>query len=232
MVSEIRSQASVVDEIVSQLQSLCRLHGIERALRIGKIVVDGCFSGDPRALKCARVLPVSYRKLARRPDLPVSASAISRAVGVHELSGRISWIVRSSRLSLAHLEAVLPLPDDAQEAFLFEAEQRGLTARALRGLVREARHRSGGKRGRPPLDPKRRLLKNIKRVSDDFRGVLSQCEELGVDMRMIDELRATLGHLTELSGRLDAPRMASRPVTTAPSAVPAPAVPRGKERVA
>jgi hypothetical protein len=194
---------SGLDSIVEQLCNVCRLSGIERALKIGKVVVDGCFNGDVNGLREKRKRTISYRKLAQRSDLPLSASALNRAVGVYELVQRLPWLANNEKLSLGHLECVLPVREDGQATLLLDAESRSLSVRVLRDLVREGQEPSTFSRGRPPLHPSRRLLKSLHRTADTCRGMLAVCEQLRIGHPILSRLRATMSELTDLCRTLD-----------------------------
>ncbi len=66
------------------MNRLYRVGGLQTALAIGRYVIAACFSGDTTRVRDPRRHPNSFRELAAREDLMVTASYLFNAVAVTE----------------------------------------------------------------------------------------------------------------------------------------------------
>lgn len=112
----------VIDGVVSTLATLVRGAGIEMALKIGEIVVEGIYGGDLDALRKRGPKDTSLRRLAAHPRLPFAPATLWRSVAVYELVRRMPGLAKTKHLGVAHLRAALGLPQNVQERLLKAAE--------------------------------------------------------------------------------------------------------------
>jgi hypothetical protein len=152
-----------VDRVVAELNTICRTATLDFALAVGRSVIEGCYRGDLQAWRLRGVKSASFRKLARHPNLPMSAASLYRCVAIFELSQRLGS-TQWAHVSTSHVRVVLPLCPAEQLRLLEAAETNHWTVRRLheeaarvRGDARFALPtRHGGRKPRPRL--KRTLL--------------------------------------------------------------------------
>jgi len=101
-----------VRQVINQLCVLARGATLDFTLRVGKVVVDSLYDGDLTAWRSRARKDYALRVLAASPDLPLSATALYRALAIYELSQRQpnAW----QHLGVSHLRAVLGLPNETQ----------------------------------------------------------------------------------------------------------------------
>jgi hypothetical protein len=145
---------SSVDRVVLRLNAICKTTTFEFAMSVGKLVVDSFYGGDPLVWRQRGPKSMSFRKLARHPDLPMSPAALYRSVAIYELSCRLgvaSW----KHLSTSHLRLVLSLPEHAQSELLLRAESEAWSVARLRAAIDEGdvgkNTNLGGRKKQPRL---------------------------------------------------------------------------------
>jgi hypothetical protein len=174
-----------------------RLSGVRRgaslgfALDVGRIVVDTLYAGDVSRWRARRRKDTALRALSRRPDLPLSASALYRALALYELSqrdGREGW----PELGVSHLRAVLGLPAPTQSALLAAAARERWTVARLEQEAAARRSPARPRGGRKPMAPYIRSIRRIVQLTSPaaLEG-LERCGEL--DATQLDELSRQLG---------------------------------------
>jgi hypothetical protein len=133
---------------------------------VAQVLIDEFAGGDIEVFRRRCHRNISYRKLAAREDLLLSAATLNRSVAilaqVRRLPDELAWA-----LSETHHQVLLPVPDpDAELALARRAVDEGLSTRDFRRLVRtwlEA-HRRGPAVGRPPVPALVRGLRTLHRV--------------------------------------------------------------------
>jgi hypothetical protein len=152
-----------VRKAIHQLSILTRGATLEFALRVGKIVVDTLYDGDLTAWRSRAKKDFALRALASSPELPMSASALYRALAIYELSCRQMLAAGWKHLGVSHLRTVLGLPSETQNRLLAraEAEQWTVTKLEREVLGLRAPQRSSG--GRKPIPT---CIKSIRRIFD------------------------------------------------------------------
>jgi hypothetical protein len=120
-----------VEYVVQQLNALGKEATFAFACRVGQLVIDGFYAGDiNRWRDRSPNKDLSFRKLSKHHDLPMSACALYRSVCIYELCERLG--VRSwKHLSTSHIRLVLPLPPTEQERVLRLAEKSAWSVRRL-----------------------------------------------------------------------------------------------------
>jgi hypothetical protein len=160
MVERERELGERVRCAVERLGSVRRGASLGFALDVGRIVVDTLYGGDLSRWRARHRKDTALRTLSQRPDLPLSTSALYRALALYELSQRQGH-AQLHELGISHLRAVLGLPAPTQSALLAAAaRERWTVAR----LEREASGRRSPLRlrgGRKPIAP---YIKTIRRI--------------------------------------------------------------------
>ena len=117
-----------IGKTILELRKLTRGASLQFALTAGRIVVESLYDGDVRAWRSRMRKDHALRALAARPDLPMSASALYRALAIYELSSRQAGGEGWQHVGVSHLRAVLGLPEDVQTGLLGRAETERWTA--------------------------------------------------------------------------------------------------------
>ena len=202
--------ADVIDTVVTTLTTLVRGAGIEMALKVGEIVVEGIYGGDLKALRDRGSKDTSFRKLSAHPRLPFSPVTLWRSVAVYELVQRMPGLAKTKHLGVAHLRAALGLPQSVQEHLLRSAEIERWTKDRLENQAARYRKKEKSKRGRRPMPPAIRYVRQLDRltrkedasVEDLDLGDLDDTRRLDVEKR-IDRIRAWCSAVERALARRD-----------------------------
>lgn len=187
--------SGVIDDVVHELRHLAHRAALDLALEVGRVIVDRFYGGRTdvwrqRGKRCA-----SFRKLAARPDLPMSASGVYRAVAIYEVWQRIGGIATWKHVGACHLRAVLSLPPADQDTVLLRAEAQRLSVRELEDTVAELRSVRADRRGRPRQSPVVRTMRSLERSIQGLELSLENADFAALDGRTLDDVRLRLGHL-------------------------------------
>ncbi len=161
-----------VDAMVREIGALVREATVDLSLRVGQLIVDRFFGGD--ALGWREREHRSFRQLAQHPDLPMSASALRRCVGLFELTQRIGDLSRYNRLGTSHFRAILGLGPQEQQRLLEAANTEGWTVTALELRAAEVRSANPGRGGRPRVPPLVKLMRRLGPLADETAQQLAQ----------------------------------------------------------
>lgn len=184
-----------IGKTIAELRKLTRGASLQFALTVGRVVVDTLYDGDAGAWRSRARKDHALRALAARPDLPMSASALYRALAIYELSRRQAGGQAWQHIGVSHLRAVLGLAEEAQTALLARAESEQWTATRLERetlAFRASGRQSGGRKRMPGY------VKSIRRIFE-----LSSAEALE-GLESVAELNAA--ELTELMQMLESAR--------------------------
>jgi len=159
-----------VDRAVQELTQLYQAKGLETARLIGEYLISTFFGGDPAAFHDHEKEHASFRELARRDDLPVSASFLWNACAVVEQLRLLPEDIAGA-LPLSHHKLLLPVKDPEMKAELArEAVAQGLSKRDFEEEVKKARASETtpreGKVGRPALPGFVKGLTRLKAAVD------------------------------------------------------------------
>jgi hypothetical protein len=215
-----------IEKAVSDLNAICRSATLGFALAVGKFVIDRFYAGDlDRWRSRDPVRRNSLRKLARHPDLAMSAGSLYRSVAMYELAQRIG-IRRCRRVSTSHLRLVLPLLPAEQERLMRETEEVGWSVRRLEEEVRlltqrEPRSRTarGGRRPHSTLSRAIRVVEDCARVLNEFLAAHDDGDAPSPEIgrAAIEALRAATEACTRVERRLAPNLVAGR--STPPPAI-------------
>jgi hypothetical protein len=150
-----------IGKTILELRKLTRGASLQFALTVGRIVVETLYDGDARAWRSRTRKDHALRALVARPDLPMSASALYRALAIFELSSRQAGGESWQHVGVSHLRAVLGLPEDLQARLLERAEaERWTAARMERETLplRSTSRQAGGRKRVPGY------VKSIRRI--------------------------------------------------------------------
>lgn len=197
-----------MDQIVVEMKFLAQRAALDFALAVGELIIARLFDGDLDAWRLEGASSPSMRAVAEHVDLPISASALYRAVGVYELSERLPELARwRPRIGLTHLRAVLNLPDEAQRRLLRAAHDNAWPVDKLEtetSITRENLRLIGrGRRGRPPLPAQVKAVRKLRRTIEKHGEQLEEVIDGGtLDEDTRSELRAAIAALQSTTLRL------------------------------
>lgn len=176
-------QRREVDAVVRELARLVREATVDLSLKVGQVVVERFFDGD--ALNWREHQQISFRRLARHPELPMSASALRRCVGLYELTQRLGDLTRFERLGASHFRAVLGLNTSLQRDLLAEANEQAWTVAELESRVAKLRHKPQGRGGRPRVPPLVKLIRQLEPLAEAAALQLANPED-AADLSELD----------------------------------------------
>jgi hypothetical protein len=117
-----RADPTVVDQVVTRINSISRAATFDFAMAVGSLIIESFYGGDLAAWRDRGPKDASFRKLAKHPALPMSPGALYRSVAMYELCRRLG-ISAWKHVSTSHLRLVLPLHSEEQERLLTSAEE-------------------------------------------------------------------------------------------------------------
>lgn len=204
----IPRREDVLDSAAEELRALATAAAMDLSMRVGEVIIRTLYGGSFKAWRRRGKKCNSLRTLACRPDVPMSATAIYRAVAIYELVCRVGGLDVFCSLSVSHYRAVLRLPSAKQTELLALAEAERWTAAELerhtRQVTPEETSRSRG--GRPPLNPVRRAVRRAARVLEEDELRMDDLAQLvdGPDGEAArQEFKAFLSRVAVLAEALD-----------------------------
>lgn len=218
-----------LDRLVADLRLVYRMAAIDAALQVGKLVMDRIFDGDGELWRSHGAKDVSLRKLAARPDLPMSPAVLYRSVAMYDLSLRFGGLRKLKHLGPSHLRAVLGLESGRQVALLRRADDERWTVERLQDEVKRLRSGDGDRRGRRPLPELVKTVGHLTRIVELRAGVLEEASYLeGLDddtvavlAQRVDAMRARIESLHQaLEERRRASRAAAPRASHSSAALP------------
>jgi len=208
--SELASIQPAVDlaRVAQRVNDIYRSASFDLSFRIGQLIIRELFSNDTRLWRRDGVRSTSYRALAARGDLLLSASALCRAVGIYVLAEQLGGRDRWRHLSASHFQEVLSIDCESRATLLEAAEENEWSVSRIRTEVREHKkvcvHRSRqNRRGRAHIQALKRLGSRLAGCQVVLsRMDLSEAEE--DSMRNIRNAVRTIYHqLAELSAMVE-----------------------------
>jgi hypothetical protein len=191
-----------IDLVVTHIRRLTRVASLEFALRVGSVIIHHFYDGDTDAWRSRGPKVSSFRRLARHPDLPMSAGALYRCVALYELCDRLHAASRWEHLGASHLRLVIGLPAATQEKLLATANANRWTVKVLHEQVmlqKSERSERGGRRAQPAIA---KSLLSVRKCLSDHRHVISQAGSLTAQdvehsIQLVEEARASLDALSQ-----------------------------------
>lgn len=187
---------------MAQLKRITRSAGLEFALRVGSVIIHHFYDGRPEEWRARGPKVASFRRLAERPDLPLSAGALYRCVALFELCSRLHAASRWTYLGASHLRLVLGLDTEVQERILIQANENRWAVRNLHdALQREGCPRlpRGGRRPKPEVtkvltDIDRRLKQHS--MTTEVRALSSS--DVEESLRLVQDAQSRLEGIASL----------------------------------
>lgn len=170
-----------IDRVVTDLAHLVRGAGLDVALRVGRMVVEGIYGGDIEAVRKRGPKDASFRKLAAHPRLPISPVTLWRSVAIYELVQRLPGFATPKHIGVAHIRAVLGLPPALQEKLLRAAEVERWTKERIEEYAAKHRDRAEVRPGRRPTLPVLRCLRQLDRLASKEMPSLKQMDGATLD---------------------------------------------------
>jgi len=133
-IAPVVANSDLVSDVVAKLNHICKAATFDFAMNVGRLIVDNFYSGDLDRWRQRGVKNVSFRKLAKHPALPMSATALYRSVAIYELCKRMG-IETWKHVSTSHIRLVLPLPTQTQARLLRTTEDEGWPVTRLRDEI-------------------------------------------------------------------------------------------------
>jgi hypothetical protein len=214
---ELEMTDDQLGEAVKKLRQVTRESMLEYALRVGSLVIHYFYGGDIKSWRHRGPKTQSFRRLARHPELPMSASSLYRCVAIFELCDRLNVVSRWSRITVSHLRAVLPLDEDDQCRLMSAANSEQWTVQRLEQEARKLTS-NGLRRGRLAAPELTRLGRSIEKLHRSSSLVLESLPDVSGALgdkyssiaRNIEQSIRNLEHtrevLDELKVQVDAPR--------------------------
>jgi len=138
---------------------------LDHALKVGRVMIEEVYGGDASPWPKRGPRDASLRELAADPRITISASALYRAIGLHELKVRFAEHPMWNTLTVCHIRAVLGLPESEQLRLLDLAIRHCWTIQAMDEAAAGARKRNRSSRGgRPRKHRFTRAVEDVERV--------------------------------------------------------------------
>lgn len=150
--------------VVNKLSQITRESTLDYAIRVGSLIVYYFYQGNSASWRAKGPKTDSFRRLAKHPDLPMSASALCRCVAIFELCERLNVVARWRRITVSHLRLVLRLDPEKQSRILAAADAGSWSVQRLEREVRplpSGSPRRVGRRSKPPLFSYARALERL-----------------------------------------------------------------------
>jgi hypothetical protein len=183
-----------IELAVQQLKAVCRTATLDFALTVGEIIVKTVYGGKLDCWRLRGAKSASFRKLAKHPELPLSAGVLYRSVAIYELCERFD-VRRCRNVGISHIRLVLPFPQERQAPLLQLAETHGWSVRRMEeeiSLERGPREASrGGRRRRSAV--KSAIQRLEKCVGDAKKAIGENASEVSPESgrEIIEVLRRT-----------------------------------------
>jgi hypothetical protein len=198
-------------EVAGEIGAIMRRTGLDRTLAIGALVLDRFFDGSVDLWRDRRNHKNnSVRRLAQRPDCPLSRSSLNQAIGIHAVTKALPCVLALAHIDSSHIGAVLSLSPPDQERWLTQANAARWNVRQLKDGIRAERAAQGERRGRPRASEQQRLAAAarslIGRLEAVIEALASESSTLEIATREFLALRLTtmISHLRG-TGDLDPP---------------------------
>lgn len=192
-----------LDLVVTTLQRISRVATLEFALRVGAVIVHNFYGGSVETWRTKGLKNASFRRLAKHPRLPMSASALCRCVATFELCERLQLPSRWPHLTSTHVRLVLGLRADVQEQLLARANSEKWTVRTLEQAALRARDTGTSRGGRQPESPALKSIRDVRKAFFSQRAVVAELgqpspRELEALWKFAEEARDYLEQLVSL----------------------------------
>lgn len=191
-----------LDGIVRELRDVRRHSGIESALAVGALILQHFFENSEAVWRMRRRNKQhSIRRLAERPDCPLSKSALNNAVAVYVLCRELPSVQTFGHIGVSHLIAVLGLPSEEQLSWIERAEAERWSVRELIQRMRSARGNQRESRARSS-EGTEALLNRLDRELDGLTAAVVGCASDDLSASHYRVLRRLARRLQEVRAML------------------------------
>jgi hypothetical protein len=173
-----------VDAAVKEINKAYITGNLATARMIGGIIVERFFGGDLQSFHAGHRKNLTYRQLAKHPNLAPSTSSLWYSVAVYEHFRELDEAVAGA-LSLAHHRLLAHVEADTRTALATRVIAEGLTVADLKISIRQAAPAPAPdqkKRGRPPIPA---VVKGLSQATKALvalgQDVLGDAELSGLD---------------------------------------------------
>jgi hypothetical protein len=180
---------------VSKLCQITRESMLDYSIRVGSLVIHYFYGGDVKAWRSRGPKTHSFRRLAKHPQLPMSASSLYRCVAIFELCDRLNVVSRWSRITVSHLRVVLPFDEKEQCRLMSAANAERWSVQRLEQEARKVSS-SGARRGRPAAPELVRFGRSVEKLHRSSSLVL---ESLPTVSGMLGEKYSSIARNIEQS---------------------------------
>ena len=175
--NELEMTDDQVGHAVRKLRQVTRESMLEYAIRVGSLVIHYFYGGDIKSWRSRGPKTQSFRRLARHPELPMSASSLYRCVAIFELCDRLNVVSRWSRITVSHLRVVLPLSEKDQCRLISAANAEHWTVQRLEQEARKVAS-SAPRRGRLAAPELARFGRSIEKLHRSSSLVLDSLPDV------------------------------------------------------
>jgi len=188
---ELLLDTQLIDRTVAELGHIELHHGLHKAVAIGRCLLRNFFEGDADAYHSRSRRHRSFRDLAKRKDLPFSASTLRVSIAVlvqlEQLPEDLAW-----KLTVRHHRALLPIVDiNVKTDLARKVVMNRVTVRDLEAEVSELAETIPKKNrgGRPRLPE---LVKRLRKMSStlEFADLSETDPHLLLENFELSELRS------------------------------------------
>ncbi len=165
--------AALVESVAVKVRTAYVGGGLTTLLNVGKIVLDAMFSGSVDAFHAAEHRHMSYRALAKRDDIGISASSLWYAVALHE-NVRLLGRDDAHSIPTSHQRLLVHVHDlDARKQLARRTIAEHLTVKELTALIPPRQVVQPGKRGRG-----RPVVATATKAFLELKGVVSRLPDV------------------------------------------------------
>ena len=195
-----------IGEVARLIRRMRDVAGLQFAVAVGQLVVDRFFEGDLDLFRARGAKSVSLRRLTVHPELPFSASTLSRTVAIFEVVERVGGLEAVRSLTHSHLRYVLGLPETVQLALIREADDEAWPVARMADEARKARDvHPGAATGRPPLPRFVKSVHALRKFVEPEAGHFADLEAVDdLSAQDASELQTTVVTMLERLGVLQA----------------------------
>ena len=189
---------ALVARAAADITRIYEVNGLRTYLEVGRYILDTFFDGDAHTFEERAGGHVSFRELARQPDMPFGHDHLSKSVRVVQLVERLPPTT-ASRLTMTHHVRLLSVRDpDKRLELAQQAAAEQWSTRELEEQVRKVVKPT--KQGRPRKPAVVKALARITKaleaaVSEPFSQLQLSDEVL---MQLVDQIDRAIVKLQEL----------------------------------
>ncbi len=199
---ELLLDTRLIDRTIAELEHIRIQHGLHKTVAIGRCLLRNFFAGDREAYRSKNRRHRSFRELAKRRDLPFSASTLRVSIAVtvqlEQIPDEIGW-----QLSVSHHRALLPITDPelktelARKAIMNRISVRDLEAEVSELVADEPKKNRGGRPRLPEVVKRfRRMTNTLAPVAFDEGDARLLCASFGPEE--LEEIRERIEAHLEL----------------------------------